>query len=328
MRLLVQGIGSIGQRHYKNARALGHDAAILRTSNAERPFVKDFFDAQRAKGNEPVVFYDLETAVREFNPRALIIGTPNHLHLSAALEGAKRNLHLLIEKPVHNAEGGLDDLVRAVSEKRLIAMVGYNLRFHPLLQRVKTMIQEDELGGILSAAVEVGENIIDWHPWEEYRETYAPWAKSGGGALLCFSHDIDYLYWLLGSPKEIFAGGGKVTPLEGDAEDLVQGLWKFDDGRTATLHIDYWSRPKFRTLKIVGTKKTVLWDAYANLTIWDHETGTQTIKELPAGFERNTMFLDELRNFVDAIEGRAQPHISLHDGIEVVRLVNRIKEAL
>lgn len=118
-----------------------------------------------------------------------------------------------------------------------------------------------------------------------------------------------------------------MTPLEGDAEDLVQSLWKYA-GSTATLHIDYWSRPKFRTLKIIGTKKTVLWDAYAHLTIWDHESGMQSVELLPPEFERNTMFLDELQHFVDAIEGRAQPITPLSDGVQVVRLVEKMKKAL
>jgi predicted dehydrogenase len=328
MRFLIQGIGSIGQRHYKNARLLGHEAAILRTSTSMRPFVQDFFDAQRKEGNEPLVFTDLDTAVTEFKPDALIIGTPNHLHLSAAIEAAKRGLHLFIEKPVHYIMEGVSELEAIVKEKNLGTLVGYNFRFHPLLKRVKDMIDTKELGEVLSAMVEVGENIIDWHPWEDYRETYAPFIASGGGSLLCFSHDIDYLYWILGTPKFVDAAGGKITPLEGDAEDMVQSLWKYEGGRTAMLHIDYWQRPKVRTLKIIGTKKTVLWDAYAALTIWDHETAKQTVEEAPEGFERNTMFLDELSHFVECIEQKKETSIPLSQGIEVLQIVDKMKKTL
>lgn len=328
MRFLIQGIGSIGQRHYKNARALGHEAAILRTTTNMRPFVQEFFDAQHAEGNEPIIFTALETAISEFKPDALIICNPNHLHLTAALEGARRGLHLLIEKPVHHSEKGLTELESIVKERQLTTLVGYNLRFHPLLKRVKEMVDTKELGEVLSASVEVGENITDWHPWEDYRETYAPYVASGGGSLLCFSHDIDYLYWLLGTPNHVFAAGGKITPLEGDAEDLVQGLWKYEDGRTANVHIDYWQRPKVRTLKLVGTKKTVIWDAYAALTVWDHETGEKADQEVPEDFERNTMFLDELSHFVECIEQKKESSIPLSEGIEIVRIVNNMKKSL
>jgi predicted dehydrogenase len=328
MRILVQGIGSIGQRHYKNARTLGHDVAILRTSNEMRPFVKDFFNTQKSEGNDPVVFTDLADAMHEFKPEALIIATPNHMHMEAAIEGAKQGLHLLIEKPVHNKIEGLDELESLVAEKHLTTLVGYNLRFHPLLKRVKSMVDSKEIGEITSVSMEVGENIVDWHPWEDYRDTYAPFIKSGGGALLCFSHDIDYLYWIVGIPDTLCAAGGKVTPLEGDAEDLVQAIWKYTAGPTVLLHIDYWQRPKVRTLKIIGSKKTILWDAYEALTIWDHEKGEKTIEEVPEGFERNNMFLEELTHFVECIEKGKESEIPLSQGREVVKIVENMKALL
>ncbi|MDB4992175.1 MAG: gfo/Idh/MocA family oxidoreductase [Parcubacteria group bacterium] len=328
MRFLIQGIGSIGQRHYRNIRALGHEVAVLRTSGIDRPFVQAFFDSEREAGNEPLVFQDFDTALADFTPAAIVICTPNHLHLQAAMKAAEAGLHTLIEKPVHLEQEGIDALAQLVAEKKSTVLVGYNLRFHPLLERVKSMVDSKELGSVLSASVDVGENIEDWHPWEDYRDTYAPYEVSGGGSLLCFSHDIDYLFWLLGSPDAVFAGGGKVTPLEGTAEDLVQGLWKYQNGVTAILHIDYWQRPKVRTLKIVGTKKTIVWDAYTNLQIFDHESGKSVVEEVPAGFDRNSMFIAEVQHFIDCIEGRSKPLIPLSDGKSVVEIIERMKSSL
>jgi len=293
-----------------------------------RPFVQDFFDDEARQGRVPAVFLDMASAVETWKPAALIVATPNHLHMAGALEGASHGLHLLIEKPAHDHVEGLDELMRVVDQRNLVCMIGYNLRFHPSLARIKSMIGEGALGTLLSAAVEVGENIEDWHPWEEYRETYAPHVASGGGALLCFSHDIDYLYWLLGAPNRIHSAGGKVTNLSGDAEDLVQSLWSYDSGLTATLHIDYFQRPKVRTLKIVGTERTVLWDAYGSLSVFDHETGDLRVESLPEGFDRNDMFMDELRHFVSCLEQGTEPMIPLKEGKDVVELVEAMKQSL
>ena len=328
MKFLIEGTGSIGQRHYRNARALGHDAALLRTSTSMRSFVQEFFDAERKEGREPLVFTDLKSATDSYKPDALIIGNPNHLHATSALEGAKKGLHLFIEKPVNHSPEGLTELVQVVEEKKLVCMIGYNLRFHPLLERLKSLIESGEMGDILSANVEVGENIIDWHPWEDYRDTYAPYVKSGGGSLLCFSHDIDYLYWLLGTPRDIFAGGGKITPLEGDAEDLVQTLWRYENGSVAILHIDYFQRPKVRTLKIVGTKLMGVWDAYGALDVYKAQTGEKRREETPQGFERNHMFIAQFKDFVRSIETGTPPRTPLSQGIEVLTIIDRIKDAL
>jgi predicted dehydrogenase len=94
------------------------------------------------------------------------------------------------------------------------------------------------------------------------------------------------------------------------------------------LHIDYWQRPKTRTFKIVGSKKTLLWDAYANLTIWDHEMGEKQEANDPSGFERNTMFMDELAHFVACAQEGKQTDIPLSQGVEVVAIVERMKAAL
>jgi len=328
MRILVQGAGSIGQRHYRNILTLGHEAAFLRTTKERRPFIQKFFDEEAREGREPKEFQSLEEAVQEWGPHAIVIATPNHLHLSNALAAAKQDLSLLIEKPVHDSSDGLAELSQLIEEHKLTAMVGYNLRFHPLLKRVKGMVESNELGTVLSIFVEVGENIEDWHPWEDYRDTYAPAIATGGGALLCFSHDIDYLFWLFGAPTSIEASGGKVTPLAGDAEDMVQSLWSYDDGKTALVHIDYFQRPKVRTLKIIGTERTVVWDAYAALTIIEHATGEQSIEHAPEGFERNDMFVEELKHFISCVEEGTRPLVPVSDGQEVVRIIEIMKEKL
>jgi predicted dehydrogenase len=328
MKFLIEGIGSIGQRHYKNLVSLGHEVAILRSSNNIRPFVKDFFESQEKIGKPVQAFYDLDTAINEFAPNALVVANPNHLHFSSALKAAQKGLHIFIDKPVSHTQKGLDRLKKLVSRKKLVVMVGYNLRFHPLLFAMKRMVELREIGNVISAQIEVGENIVDWHPWEDYRDTYAPYIKSGGGSLLCFSHDIDYLYWILGMPQKIFSAGGKVTPLAGDAEDLVQALFKFKKGVTATMHIDYFQRPKVRTFKIIGTKKTLVWDAYKSLTVYDHESGNTDTINPPQGFDRNVMFIDEMKHFVRCIEKKQKPLIPINEGEDVLMIVDGIKKAL
>ncbi|MBU0750270.1 Gfo/Idh/MocA family oxidoreductase [Patescibacteria group bacterium] len=329
MRLLIQGCGSIGQRHYKNAVLLGHDAAFLRESESRRPFVQKFFDEEQQLGRSvPKVFTSMQDAIESWKPDALIIATPNNMHLSNAKLGASNNLPMLIEKPVAISEDGLRDLVEEVESRGIVTMVGYNLRFHPLLQRIKDMVDTKYLGTVLSVDVEVGENIADWHPWEDYSETYAPYIASGGGSLLCFSHDIDYVYWLFGAPSSVEAVGGKLTPLEGDAEDMVKTLWRFDDGLVASLHIDYFQRPKVRTLKIIGTNKIIEWDAYGSLIVWDQITSQKEEITVPEGFERNDMFKEELAHFIRAVEKGTQTNIPLSQGCTVVNIVERIKGRL
>lgn len=330
MHFIVEGIGSIGQRHYKNLKQLGHHVTVLRSGQASsnRPFVQSFLDDQLAAGDPVKQVYSFDEAVA-LGPDGWIVATPNALHPHAATRVIQANIPVLIEKPIGAKREDLAALITIAQESTVPVLVGYNLRFHPLLQTVKRMVDDGDLGTLLAAHVEVGENIIDWHPWEDYKDTYAPYIKYGGGSLLCFSHDIDYLYWLLGTPDVVHAAGGKITPLAGDAEDLVQSLWYYKKlGVSATLHIDYWQRPKVRTLKIIGTQKTIIWDYYTTLKEFSHDTGEITEHQLPTDFERNTMFINEVAHFANVISGSEQSRIPLTDGIAVVEIVDAIKRAL
>jgi len=294
-----------------------------------RPFIQKFFDEERDLGHHaPQVFTTMDDAISSWNPDALIIATPNNLHLENAQLGLAHNLHLLIEKPVAISEDGLDGLIAEAEKRNVVTMVGYNLRFHPLLQKIKEMVDSKVLGTVLSVDVEVGENIVDWHPWEDYSKTYAPYISGGGGSLLCFSHDIDYVYWLFGTPSSIEAVGGKLSPLKGDAEDIVKTVWSYSDGLIAGLHIDYIQRPKVRTLKIVGTKKIIEWDAYSSLVVWDQITSEKEEFTPPVGFERNDMFKDELADFIHAIQTGEETRTPLSQGCAVVRIVEEIKSKL
>ena len=328
MRFLICGIGSIGQRHYRNLTHLGHEVALLRSRSGATPFINQFFDAERQAGRTIRVFYDMEDARRQFAPDAALITNPNALHAETAMAAARAGCHLFIEKPVaHTLESALA-LHGVAARQSLVAMVGYNLRFHPLLARMKELCAQGAIGAAIAVRAEVGEYIADWHPWEDYRTTYAPYRSGGGGVVLCFSHDIDYLYWLFGMPSSIAAVGGKITPLMGDAEDLVQVLFRFGDLPIASLCMDYWQRPPRRRCEIIGSDGTLRWDYYSNELIREARDGTRTRWETPPTFDRNDMFVAEIQQFIRAVNGEEAPAISLEQGIDVLRIATDIKRAI
>ena len=325
MRFLICGIGSIGQRHYKNLLSLGHDAAFLRSGkntgyNSE--FVDVFLKDQKLAGNTVEEFFDADEALNTYNPDGVFVANPNAMHACTALQMARAGKHVFIEKPVATSLEGLDELTDIVERKNLTVMIGYNLRFHPLLAKMKNMLTSGVIGTTLSAHVEMGENIADWHPWEDYAASYGPWKEKGGGAIFCFSHDIDYLYWFLGKPEEIFSVGGKLTPLNGDAEDIAKALWRLPSGAVASLHLDYWQRPHRRSFHLVGTEGSLLWDYEAKtLTHISHAEGaSEEVWNDPETYDRNDTFIDEIQNFITAIESGSSSAIPLQEGIDVLEI--------
>lgn len=331
MKFIICGIGSIGQRHYKNLKSLGHEIALFRAGGgANAPFIDKFLSEEKSAGRPVRIYNNFQEAIDDFRPHAVFITNPNSRHLETALLAARSGLHLFIEKPLSHNKKGLKELKALAEKNNLKIMIGYNLRWHPLLIKMKNMVDGGEIGRPISAHIEMGENIEDWHPWEDYRQAYAAYKDGGGGAVLCFSHDIDYLYWFFGMPERIQAMGGKITPLVGDAEDMVKALLEYKNKFIVSLHLDYWQRPPQRCFEIIGTKGKITWDYYAkSLTFFSRESNTApVIYPIPENFDRNDMFVDEIKEFISVLNGEKESPIPLQQGMSVLKISLEMKEQI
>jgi len=329
MKFLICGIGSIGQRHYKNLVSLGHDGAIFRSRKNVTPHIKKFLTEEKKQKREVKIFFDLEKAIQEFNPDAVFVTNPTSLHAETALKSARLGCHVFIEKPVSHDLKRLNILQKIAKKKNLKIMIGYNFRFHPLLQKMKKLVDMGTIGKPISAQVEAGENVEDWHPWENYKKTYSVNKKLGGGVVLSFSHDIDYLYWFFGMPKVVASSGGKLTPLLGDAEDMVESLLEFPNKAIASLHLDFWQRPKKRTFDLIGAKGEMSLDFETGiLQVSQGKIGKKKIFKAPSGFERNSMYIEEAKSFIQSIKKNTEPEACLAQGIDVLKIALKIKKKI
>ena len=331
MKFLICGIGSIGQRHYKNLQSLGHELALFRAGGgANAPFIDQFLAEEKSAGRLVKAYYNFQEAIDDFRPDAVFITNPNSRHLEIALLAAKSGYNLFIEKPLSHTRDGLEELKTLADKKKLKIMIGYNLRWHPLLKKMKKIVVDGDIGKPISAHIEMGENIEDWHPWEDYRKAYAAYKNGGGGVVLCFSHDIDYLYWFFGMPEKIQVVGGKITPLGGDAEDMIKALLKYKNKFIVSIHLDYWQRPPKRFFEIIGTKGKITWDYYAqNLTLVSRDNNKPPIVySVPDYFDRNDMFIDETKDFIASLKNEKKSPIPLEEGMDVLEISLGIKEQI
>jgi predicted dehydrogenase len=319
MKFLIAGLGSIGRRHLRNLRALEQEDIILyRTHQATLP------DAEL--GDLPT-FTELSLALAE-NPDGVIVANPTALHLEVAIAAAKAGAALLIEKPVSDSLAGLGELQSARKLSGKPAMVGFHFRFHPVLNQVKTLLESGQLGKSLSARAHWGEYLPGWHPWEDYRRSYAARAELGGGVVNTLSHPLDYLRWLLGEVESVSAWIGKISDLELNVEDHADILLRFTGGEVASVHLDYYQRPPSHTLEITCEDGRILWDnATGEAQIFHAQSDTANLLVPPEGFERNQMFLDEMATFVRLCQGETLPHCTLADGIRAQELVLAIKQS-
>ena len=141
--------------------------------------------------------------------------------------------------------------------------------------------------------------------------------------MLCLIHEIDYAHWLFGMPVRVFALGGHLSSLEMDAEDTASILMECtSNGRKVPVHVhlDFLQRPSGRTCQIVGDRGKIFWDYYGNeLRVFDADRGRWESHTFD-NFQRNQMFLDEMRHFVRCLKGEEQPVVNLRNAIDSLKI--------
>ncbi len=315
MKFLIAGMGSIGRRHLRNLLSLGErDILLYRTHHATLP--------EDELAGIPVET-DLRLALAN-KPDAVIISNPTALHLDVAIPAVKCGCHILLEKPISHSMARVDDLKHAVQENGSKVLVGFQFRFHPGLQQIKKLLDEEAIGEPISARAHWGEYLPNWHPWEDFKQAYAARPELGGGVVLTLSHPLDYLRWLLGEVDSLWAFTSQ-KGLHMPVEDVAEIGLRFKNGTIGSLHLDYNQRPPSHTLEVIGTRGSLRWDNADGIVRLaqvgpDGTAGAWQSYPPPTGFERNWMFLEELRHFFKVIRGETEPICSLQDGVQALRL--------
>lgn len=271
-------------------------------------------------------YHDLDEALAR-QPEAVFITNPTAFHVPTATRAAQAGCHLFIEKPLGHSLDGIEALFAEVERQRLVAMVGYNLRFHVGLQQIKETIEAQKLGRLLFARAQAGQYLSDWRSGKDYRCSYSSRAELGGGVVLDLSHELDYLYWLFGPAKSVTAATKTLGSLIVNVEDFAAIVVDFQNGALAEVHLDYLQPVSHRDCQIVGEDGVLFWDYYAGtLTLKAMDTAAQEMLSLP-DYDRNEMYLDEIRHFIACIVGREEPLIPLKQGRDVLALALAAKES-
>jgi predicted dehydrogenase len=306
LRFLVIGCGSIGKRHIRNLKTLGAGEIAAFDLKPER---------RNEAGSLGARAIDDLAEAWSWKPDVALVTVPNSLHLPLALEAARRDCHLFIEKPLSHRLEGVDDLLKAVSERRLVTLVGCNMRFHPGLRKIKALIEEGAVGRIVAARVEGGQYLPDWHPWEDYRNGYSARSDLGGGIILDGVHEIDYLRWMLGEVGAVACFAGRLARLEIDTEDTAAILLRFLSGAIGEVHMDYVQRVYSRNCQIIGDEGTIRWAYTSGDVCWYSAAARDwEIFPNPPEWEANQMYLDEMRHFLKCLAREEKPLADVREG--------------
>ena len=320
-KILIIGGGSIGQRHLRNLLALGFKDIFVADINKKK--LDEIEKQYKIK-----IFIDYRNALKE-NWDAVFICTPPVFNIKIAseiLSAEKNKCAIFIEKPLSNNLAGVPSLIKKAQKYRVPIMIGYNLRFHPLIIKTKDILDKKLLGKIYCVRSEMGQYLPDWHPWEDYRRGYSANKKLGGGIVLDDIHDIDYLCWFFGDVNKVSGLVEKVSNLEINTEDYADIMFYFKNGVIGQMHMDYLQRAPSRSFKVIAEKGTLICDIVNRELKYflakDKKWHSYKLKN----FDYNQTYVEEVKYFMDCAANNKIPESDIVNGYKTLKIALYAKE--
>lgn len=303
MKVLLIGFGSIGRRHYDVLKAFSTISEIHVVTKQTLTEMTTFTCLDDVSNLEQ---YDYFLIASE---------TSKHFEQLNWLNERVANKKIFCEKPLFEKN-------QRFKNSRNDIFVGYVLRFHPLLQQLKSLI-EVEGQTILSLNVSCGSYLPDWRTNIDYRESYSAKKSQGGGVLLDLSHELDYTNWITGGLTDIKSFQTKVSNLEIDSDDFVAMIATTKERGGVNLSIDYFSKLSHRKLLLNTNEFTLELDLIKNTMTQTFLSGEVESYET-LSLERNYLF-EQMHNDI-LFNSPPKFACDLKSGLEVMAIIQTIQD--
>ncbi len=317
MRIAIVGFGSVGKRHLNNLLLLGIKDIVLVSSHLKTRIYN-------INGSSIPVENEIASILGSVN--AIVISNETSLHHEYLNLAVRNNIHVYIEKPIACNTNQIKNIFNEVIDRKVIVAVGTQFRFNKRLIKLKALLEDGDLGEIISVMSTHGEHIADYHPKENFRASYSANKDQCGGVLLTQIHHIDYIDWLFGPFTHSFANEMPAPSLGIDTDAIINySLISRKTNLQVHGHLNYLQRPKSTKLFVIGDKGVANWDYESNaLTI---RTSSGQINDTEV-LDRNDMFIESMHNFLESIRLSKMPHSNLKTGIRSLKIVESIRRSI
>lgn len=336
MNVLFWGLGGVGQRHLRNFHSItkGNHSYFTIGPHKHKSCISDslVLDPHSNLFDQfSFTFINSPSELINYKIDLAVVSTPSIFHYDHAKILLQQGSHLYLEKPASLSPEQITDLIHIKNSLNLKVSVVSQFRYNPLIKRIKTIISSDEYGPPLFIESVVSEYMPNWHPYEDYRTSYASNASLGGGVVFTQIHEIDYLYYLFGNLSVLHSIGGKYSNLEIDVEDtclsfLIPRSNHYDF--PIYLRQDYLGSPPKRYLFIQFASASILCD-FITLTVSISSPNQPIVVEDYSSIQRNQLFVEQLTDFINSINSvDSCSFVSLEESFDVVTIASNIKDSL
>ncbi len=267
-------------------------------------------------------------AMLRTNVDAVVIAAPAVDHYRMAKQALLSGRDVFVEKPFALNVPDAEELVELADKLDRVLMVGHLLEYHPVVRRLKTMIQSGELGPvyyIYTQRVNLGRIRGD----ENALWSFAP-------------HDISQILYMLDmEPTDVSARGQSYV--QDGIEDVVFLSLFFENRIMAHIHLSWLDPHKERKTTVVGANKMAVFDDASpteKLRVYDNHAEMPPVRSYGEAIQ--VRFGDiliprvesveplklECQHFVDCVRDRQTPLSDGRDGLRVIRIIEAAQKSL
>lgn len=286
----VIGLGSIGMRHAKNLRDMGHHVWG--------------YDPDMKKRLELGFEYGASKIEHMKTADALVIASPTADHYSHVLLVADFGKPFLVEKPVSDTPFRIPDIDKSIT------MVGYNLRFHGCVKKAKEWLDSNKIGRPQWANFTLG----------QYSEK-PPYLRDG--VILNWSHEIDLALHLLGPiHNELINSVTHLTDGKDDMTDIT--VIHQPNGCQTTIHLDYLSDPEIRRFRIQGNLGIIEVDLVRFTADLYCAEPTESFRWKDHTW--NDTYIEEMQAFLDRCDGKETIGCTGQEGLDILKICLEVRK--
>ncbi|MGX9984901.1 Gfo/Idh/MocA family protein [Soonwooa purpurea] len=300
MNILIVGLGSIAKKHIAAIRKLDEQAKLYALRN-QNP-------SSQEEDIENV--YNVED-IKSKNIEYIIISNPTFQHYKSIKELAQFNLPMFIEKPLFSeVSKDTDDLVEAIEQQDVLTYVACNLRFLDALSFVKKQLEGKWINEV---NVYCGSYLPDWRPNVDFRTIYSANKDMGGGVHIDLIHELDYVYWIFGTPNDTQSYFSNKSSLNISAIDYANYLWHYDQF-SASIILNYYRKDSKRTLEVVTEEGTYQVDILNNTVHLDNQLIFESKQRIIDTYE------NQIRFFTNNVMGNKEKFNTIAEANTILKL--------
>ena len=308
----IIGAGNMGRHHHKAVTDYGAEVVAVH-------------DMRLEAARELAVHADAELATTaldaffEVDMDGVVITTPPPVRLEPIEMACDRGISMMVEKPpaLNMAEGR--KCLACIEKAGVIAAVGFQLRYHPLYERLKALIASEMVHLVRTVCT------VDYYLSFRMSPWFLQYAISGGPLPEQAVHVLDCARFVMGNPRPVQAHALAIKNMalertEFDAENAIQMTYQLDNGVFGT-HMNHCGTEGFSfEVEVVGPHLRLQANIREN-AIRGYLNG-ETVNE-PVGSDDSSN-LDKIGAWLRAIEtgDRTLIRSPFSDGLQTLALID------